>query len=366
MVKFFRAFLAISALFTLLLLSFASSAFACTGIQLKAQDGSFINGRTLEFGTKINTNVLVVPRNYAFTGTLPDGNPGLSYHSKYAVLGADMDNSRTIVDGLNETGLAAGTFYFPGYAQYAQLNDNNKTHGLSPTEFINWILTQFGTIDEVKQGLQNVVIVPTVFKPWGAAPPFHYVVYDKNGKSIVIEPINGKLIVHDNPLGVITNSPTFDWQMTNLQNYINLSPLNAPKVDVKGIVLKQFGQGSGLHGLPGDFTPPSRFVRAAVFSSTAIPSDNARNTVLQVFHILNQFDIPVGAVRAMINGKIQPDYTMITAVKNPQNLGYYFKTYNNQNIRVVYLKSFDLNAKDLKTINTDDPQEIKDISNMAR
>lgn len=366
MSSLFRRLLMVSTSIVLFIFSAMNSAFACTGIQLKAMDGSLINGRTLEFGTKVGANILIVPHNYVFTGTLPDGNPGLSYRAKYAVIGADLDNSRTILDGLNEAGLSAGTFLFPSYAQYSQINDNNKTFALSPIEFTNWILTQFATIDEVKQGLKNVVIAPTIFKPWGAVPPFHYAVYDKTGKSIVIEPLNGKLVVYDNPLGVITNSPTFDWQMTNLRNYINLSPLNVPKVEVQGVVLKQFGQGTGLHGLPGDFTPPSRFVRAAVFSSTAIPADNAKDTVLQVFHILNQFDIPRGAVRSVENGKVNVDYTMITGVKNPQNLSYYFKTYNDQNIKVVHLKDFDPNAKEIKTIATDGEQEIKNVSNMAR
>ena len=350
----------------LLGLSIFVAAFACTGIQLKATDGTYINGRTVEFGIPINGMVLIIPRHYAFSGTLPDGKSGLKYNAKYAVVGASMDGGSTVSDGLNEAGLSVGTFYFPDYANYAEVSSKNKDHALAPLEFSNWLLTQFATVAEVKQGLSHVAIVATPFKTWGFVPPFHYVVYDKNGNSIVIEPLNGKLVVYDDPLGVITNSPTFDWQITNLRNYINLSPINVPKVTINGMALQQFGQGAGLHGLPGDFTPPSRFVRAAIFSSTALPEANGQQTVLQVFHILNQFDIPKGAVRSIgSDNQVSADSTMYTLVKDPETLSYYFKTYDNQDIGVVHLQAFDLNAKTLKQININGPQTVTDLSSMA-
>jgi choloylglycine hydrolase len=331
---------------------------ACTEIQLKAKDGSIINGRTLEFGIKVKTAGILIPRNYEFKGTLPDGNQGLSYRSKYAVVGSNMYDDKVAVDGLNEAGLSAGAFYFPGYAKYPTINDSNKAYALSPVEFTNWVLTQFSTVDEVEKALKNVVIAPTVYTPWGFVPPFHYIICEKTGKCIVVEPTNGTLTVFNDPLGVFTNSPTFDWHITNLRNYINLSPLNVPKVEIKGITLKDFGQGSGLHGLPGDFTSPSRFVRAAVFSSSAIPEMNAKQTVLQMFHILNQFDIPIGSIRTESDGKIYTDYTQVTVVRDPQNLNYYFKTYDDQSIRMIDLKTFAMNGNEIKIINTESKQPI--------
>lgn len=339
--------------------------YACTGMQLKSADNVFINGRTVEFGVKITTNVIVVPRNYKFIGSLPNNEAGMNYQSKYAFVGATMYNTPLVVDGINEKGLSVGAFYFPGYASYSTVTAENKQHALSPLDFNNWLLSQFATVDEVKNALNNVVIAPTIFKTWNLVPPFHYVVYDKTGNSVVIEPTNNKLIVYDNPIGVITNSPTFDWHMTNLQNYLNLSVLNVPKVSVKGVDLKQFGEGSGLHGLPGDFTPPARFVRAAVFSSSAIPAENADQTVLQMFHLLNQFDIPVGAVRSVDKGVLHTDQTLFTTVKNPQNNRYYIRTYEDQNIKVVDLNKFDLNASNIKIIPINSKQTIDDISNLA-
>ncbi|MDI9818797.1 MULTISPECIES: linear amide C-N hydrolase [unclassified Legionella] len=339
---------------------------ACTGLQLKAKDGSVVNGRTVEFASPIPLNGLIIPRNYAFSGTLPDGTKGLAYKAQYAVVGANAFGEAAIVDGINEKGLVSAAFYFPGYATYTEVTPQNKNIALSPTEFPNWILTQFATVDEVKQNINSAIIVPTSPAGWGITPPFHYVVYDKTGKSIVIEPINGKLVVNDNPIGVITNSPTFDWHLTNLSNYLNLSPMNAPSKIIDGYKLNSFGQGSGLHGLPGDFSPPSRFVRAAIFSSAATPVSTATPTIYEAFHLLNQFDIPPGAVGSKTNGKATVDRTLATTVKDPQGLNYYFKTYDDQNIKMISLSAFDLNSKELKSIPMTGMQPVKDISANAQ
>lgn len=335
---------------------------ACTGIKLVAKDGSIVSGRTLEFGVMVDTSAVVVPRGYKFVGSTPNGN-GLSYTSKYAVLGAMAFNNPAIMDGINEKGLMIGMFYFPGFAEYMPLTAENQAKALSPIDFSNWIITQFATVDEVKAALPSVAVVPTVMKGWGSTPaPFHYFVMDKSGKSLVIEPIGGKLVTYDNPIGVLTNSPSFDWHMTNLRNFINLSPDNSKPITMDKVVFAPFGQGSGMVGLPGDFTPPSRFVRAAIFSATAIPSANSEEAVYQAFHILNQFDIPVGIARQVSDGVTHTDYTLLTAVRDPQTLKYYFKSYDDQNIQVIDLKQFNLDAKNIVSITTAGSSRAKDIS----
>lgn len=345
------------------LLIFVSEASACTGIKLTAADGTVVNGRTLEFGIQLDTYVAFVPRNYQFNASIQQGK-GLSYKAKYAAVGAIVFDNIALMDGLNEKGLAVGTFYFPGYAGYSEISDKNQSKALSAIDFPNWILTQFATVDEVREGISQVVIAPTVYPQWGSQPPpFHYVVYDKSGKSLVIEPIDGKLIATDNPLGVLTNSPNFEWHMTNLRNFINLTPFNVKPLKIDGLTLAPFGQGSGMVGLPGDFTPPSRFVRAAIFSITATPPKNSDEGVYQVFHILNQFDIPVGAARAKDeNGVIHSDYTMITCVKDPQTLKYYFKTYDDQTIKVIDLKKFDFNSNEIKRVSSNSKQPVLDVT----
>ena len=169
-------------------------------------------------------------------------------------------------------------------------------------------------------------------------------------------------MVSENKLGVLTNSPEFHWHMTNLRNYINLTPKNVPPLKIDGLVLAPFGQGSGMVGMPGDFTPPSRFVRAAIFSLTATPVNDANEAVFQVFHLLNQFDIPVGLAREVTNGVIYSDYTLATVVRDPHNMKYYFRTYEDQTIRGVDLNSFEKEGKDILSVSTSRKQPYVNIS----
>ena len=339
-----------------------SPALSCTGIMLKTADGGIVHGRTVEFGFFIDTSIVLVPRGYAFTGETPLG-PGKTWSGKYAVVGGIAFNNLAIMDGMNEKGLAAGAFYFPTFAEYAETTPENRAVSMSMADFTNWVLTSFSSVGEVKAAIEagDVAIAPTILKGWPPqAQPFHYVVYDATGASIAIEPIGGKLRIYDNPIGVMTNSPTFDWHMTNLRNYIALNPRNVPPLKIDGMTFRQFGEGSGMLGLPGDVTPPSRFVRAAVFSVTAIPEKDAEHGVLQVFHILNNFDIPVGVARSEADGVVHTDYTMLTVARDPQALRYYWKTYDDQAIRVVDMKQLDLDGKGILMLSTKGQQSIID------
>jgi choloylglycine hydrolase len=357
----FRGFAAATAL----TFAGATSASACTGIFLKNADGTFVHGRTLEFGIPVAIDFAVEPRGYNFTGSTPLGD-GKKWTTKYGALGAIAFGNLGIMDGINETGLAIGTFYFPTYAEYTPTTPQNQAKSMSSIDFSNWILTQFSSVDEVRAAIENgeAIVAPTLIPGWpGGVQPFHWIVTDKGGKSLVIEPIGGKLVLYDNPLGILTNSPSFDWHKTNLRNYIALSPRDAPPVKLDGKTFQSFGMGAGMLGLPGDFTPPSRFVRAAVFSATAFPATDASAGVFSGFHILNNFDIPHGVARTDQGGGVHADETLFTVMRDPQNLRMYYKSYSDQTIRMVDLNRFDLNAKDVMKLPTaSDTQPVVDMS----
>ncbi|MGC2409843.1 MAG: choloylglycine hydrolase family protein [Methyloceanibacter sp.] len=316
--------------------------FACTGISLKAADGAAIRGRTLEFGFPMRSNVLVVPTGREMSGTLPDGGKGLSYTSRYAFVGANALDLPVIIDGLNDQGLSVGLFYFPGYASYTLATPENAKHAIAPQEFGVWVLANFATVDEVKQGVKDIVVVPTpapgLGSPAGAVAGAHFFIQDRSGKSIVVEPVDGTLKVHDAPLGVMTNAPTYDWHMTNLNNYLSLTVKDIDTAKVGPVTLSAFGSGSGLHGLPGDFTPPSRFIRAAIYSQAAAPNATDGDAVLAAFHILNQFDIPKGSVQNSAMGKPVAEVTEWTSVADLKNLRWYYRTREDQSIHMVDLK----------------------------
>ncbi len=327
---------------------------ACTGITLIATDGTVVHARTLEFAIDIDSSVIMVPRGYARTGTTPDGKPGLQWTAKYASVGTNGVGKPVLFDGVNEKGLSSGLFYFPTSAGYMPYTAADAGRTLAPWELGSWLLENFASVDEVKANIGKIVVPAVVYEGWGMAPEVHFIVQDASGQSIVIEYVGGKLHVHDDPLGVLTNSPTFDWHMTNLRNYVNFSMVNVPPVKVGSVTLEPFGQGSGMLGLPGDFTPPSRFVRAVAFSQSVLPSQTGDDAILQAFHLLNQFDIPKGAARDHekdAHGNIQADYTLWTSASDLKAKRFYFRTYENSQIRMVDLMKMDLDAKDIVTMS---------------
>ncbi len=344
----------------------AQSSRACTGIRVTAQDGSVVRGRTLEFGTDLQSDVILVPRGFARVGVTPDGKPGLTWNARYASLGANGVGLPYIFDGLNEKGLSVGLFYFPTTAGYMPYTAADAAKTIAPWQVSSYLLENFATVEDVRQNMGNIVVPAVVFPAWGFVPPVHFVVYDAAGNSIVIEYFDGKLHVFDNPLGVVTNSPAFDWHMTNLRNYVNFSMNNVPPVNLgSGVTLQPLGQGTGMLGLPGDFTPPSRFVRAVAFSVSVLPSKTGDDAVLELFHILNNFDIPKGSTRdgqKDDHGNIQADYTLWTSACDLKTKRFYFRTYENSQIRMIDFSKMNLDGKVVVTIPMKGPEVIKSVT----
>lgn len=343
-----------------LLLAVVNLAQACTGIQVKTTEGAVITGRSMEFGFNLESDIAIIPRGKAYTGTAPGGKPGLKWTGKFGVVGLNALKMPHIVDGVNEKGLGIGLFYFPGFAEYQAVPEGSAARALAPWELGTYLLTTCADVEEASRAVRQVLVGATVLPAWNALPPVHFRLQDASGKGAVIEYVGGKLTIHDNPLGVITNAPTFDWHMTNLRNYINLSSTSVRPVELGGLELMPLGQGSGMLGLPGDFTPPSRFVRAVAFSQAAAPVAQAADGVKQVFHILNNFDIPRGSVKDR-TGQASDEYTQWTSVSDLSGCAFYFRTYDDSRIRMVQLKKCNLDAGDITTISTKQKEEFEDM-----
>lgn len=311
------------------------TALACTGIRLTAKDGSVVVARTLEFGADLESKVGVFPAGTTIVGTLPNNGKEIEFKTRYGIVGANAFGLPTVVDGLNDRGLYVGEFFFPGSAGFADVTPENAPRAMAGYQYSMWILGNFASVAEVKAAYDRVALVKTVVPALAMAPPVHFRIVDKTGAAVVVEPIGGRLVIYDDPLGVLTNSPTFDWHMTNLRNYAGLSADNRGALTVQGVTLSSFGQGSGFYGVPGDFTPPSRFVRAVAYEAAAVQPATGPDAVQQVFHILNNFDIPVGAVRDVVNGKSIDEWTLWTSAADLTNQQFYFRTFNNQSLRSV-------------------------------
>jgi choloylglycine hydrolase len=197
---------------------------------------------------------------------------------------------------------------------------------------------------------------------FGGAPlPFHWKIADATGASIVVEIVNGgEIKVHDTFNGVVANSPSYDWHLTNLRNYLNLSTQPAAPLAIDGKSVSPFGSGSGLVGLPGDFTPPSRFVRASLFTATVRPLPTTADAVFEAFRILDNFNIPVGvtATPNKISHEIQ-SATQITTAADLTNKRYYFHTMDNREVRMIALSKIDFSTVEERMIDLDEGKRNK-------
>lgn len=318
-----------------------SSAQACTGGALVTQDGAVVSGRTLEFATPLNSDVVVHPAGSLFQGDTPKGpKTGKEFTAKYGFCGMDAFGQRdAIVEGLNDQGLSVGLFYFPGTADYMKDNPAKYQQGLSPIQLGTYLLASCKNVEEVKQAIGAVSVLPVYLEALKQVPPVHFKVIDASGQCIVIEPLGGELKVFNNPVRCLTNSPEFTWHLTNLTNYVTQSPAYPKSQDINGLSIEPNGMGAGMAGLPGDFTPPSRFVRITAFTSSAPKQPNVDTATATLFHILNNFDIPPGSARTAsgMKGLDGYDYTTWTSVSDLQNKRFFWKTYGDQNIRSINL-----------------------------
>ena len=314
-----------------------SSVFACTSLRIKTTEGMIFYARTMEGEWTLHTVLGVVPKGTAYRGTLPDGtSKGVSWKNKYAFVGMFDFGLPLASDGMNEKGLVVGELFLPGYAAYEPYEASKAGKTLAQFEYGTWLLSNFASVAEVRKGFRNVRVSQGPVDTAGPLP-LHYVVHDPSGDCVVIEFTAQKVTLYDNPLGVMTNSPTFDWMITNLDNYINLSVMNTAQKQLSGLTIKQFGQGSGLYGLPGDYSPPSRFVRMVALTQAALPAKGASEGLNQAITILDNVDIPIGAVRGVDGKEMRYDKTIWSVVADTANLRYYFRSMDNKNWRYVDL-----------------------------
>ena len=325
---------------------------ACTGITLRSSDGTSVYARTIEWGgSDLNSQYVVVPRGYLQQSYTPEGINGMKFKAVYGYVGFAVEQKEFIAEGLNEAGLSAGLFYFPSYGKYSDYDTLCIDKCIADLQLVPMILGSCKNIDEVIEKVRSVVVVSVDPR----ASTVHWRFADTTGRQIVLEIVDGEVNFYENRLGVLTNSPSFEWQMTNLNNYVNLYAGGADAKEIGGVRLAPFGAGSGMLGLPGDVTPPSRFVRAAFYQATAPVQDNAQDAVLQAFQILNNFDIPVGV--EFKDRKVPadiPSATQWTSATDVKNRIIYYRTMYNSAIRAIDLKKIDFGKVKYRAASLDE------------
>ena len=324
---------------------FTLPAQACTDFKLTAKDGTVIITRSMEFGQDLQSNIRTSPRGRDFTTTTPNNKPGLSWKAKYGYVYIDGFNVDASFDGMNEAGVTFEYLYLPGETEYQSIPAGKDNQAIPYSLFGDWVLANFKTIDEVKQALNNVYVSNQVIPQLGNLTlPAHASIYDASGKGIVVEFYNNKINVFDN-IGVMTNSPKYDWHVTNLRNYINLTPDSPQPIVENGMSFDPFGQGSGSVGIPGDASPPSRFVKIAFMLKNVFQAQNATDLINLAQHIINNVDLPAGYVRSTSNGHTATDITEWVVFKDITHKIFYYRNYNDMTLRAVAMDKLDFSEK---------------------
>lgn len=319
--------------------------FACTDFQVKTTQGTVVIGRSMEWGADLHSRLVVHPKQENNMAKAPDGKQGLVWTSKYGYVGIDANSLDTALDGMNEAGLSLGLLWLPGYTQYQDVPTGENNTALDITNLGAWILGNFATVDEVKIAIGKVHVWASAIPSFGGIPTAHIAIHDRTGKNMVIEFVAGQQKIYDNPCGVMTNAPTFDWHLINLNNYLMIRATNPEPVKIAGTILSPPGQGSGFLGIPGDWTPPSRFVRTAAMLAFAQRAKIAEEGVNLTEHILNAVDIPRGALRDKVAGIECADYTQWIVIKDLTNRIFYFRSYENMTLRSLDLNKLNLSPR---------------------
>ena len=320
----------------------------CTSIAMTTND--FYFGRTMDFEYNFNECVVFTPRNYP----LPFRRTSIM-DKHYAMLGMAtvMEGYPLYAEAVNEKGLCMAGLNFPDTAYYPseEASDNKN---VSPFELIPWVLGQCASITEAKKLLDSTHLVGIPFSASLPLAPLHWHIADSTG-SLVLENTKSGMDLCENPIGVLTNNPAFSFQTTNLCQYMNLTsscPTNCFS-SIKSLV--PFGQGLGCVGLPGDYSPASRFVKAAYLSLNSLCEKDEMSSISQFFHILDSVSMIRGSV---ITPQELYDVTTYSCCMNAAKGIYYYKTYGNNQITAVDMHRENLVSDILRTYPLTTSQQI--------
>lgn len=308
----------------------------CTAATYKTKD--FYFGRTLDYEFSYNEEITITPRNYEFKFR----NKG-SISNHYAIIGMAYieENYPLYYDAINEKGLGMAGLNFVGNAYYNEQEEGKDN--IAQFEFIPWILSQCANVKEAKVLIEKINILNVSFNAQLPLAQLHWIIADVE-ESITIEAVKEGIKVYENPVGVLTNNPTFDKQLFALNNYINLSNKSPRNIFATDLKLQQYSRGMGAIGLPGDLSSQSRFVRATFVKMNSVSADEENESVSQFFHILNSVDQQRGCCQ-LDDGKYE--ITIYTSCCNVTKGIYYYTTYNNHQITAVNMHKEDLNVNQL-------------------
>lgn len=312
----------------------------CTAISYKTKDHYF--GRNLDWEYSFGEEVTIIPRNFELKFKKQ---PSITSH--YAIIGMAITKNDypLYFDATNEYGLSMAGLNFPSNATYH--SHQNDKRNIAPYEFIPWVLCQCKSVEETISLINNINLLSEQFDEELSLTPLHFIISDKH-QNITVEPLPDGIKIINNPVGVLTNNPTFEIQLHNLNNYMALSADEPKNTFNKFLDLSIYSRGMGGLGLPGDLSSQSRFVRAAFIKSNIISNSTEDESVSTFFHILSSVEQQKGCVKTK-EGNLE--YTVYSSCCNTDKGIYYYKTYYENTIHKINIHDYNLDNKNLIHIN---------------
>ncbi|MEZ3496750.1 MAG: choloylglycine hydrolase [Lachnospiraceae bacterium] len=320
----------------------------CTAITFQGE--SFYFGRTLDVTCGYRETVAVTPRNFPFQFRF-----AVPMQSHYAVIGMATvaEGTPLYYDAMNEKGLCMAGLRFPLYAAYQK--HGAEKNNIAPFELIPWILGQCDTVSAARELLCRTCLVQEEFSAELPSEPLHWMLADETA-CIVLEIEADGMHLYENPVGVLTNSPTFPMQMSRLTDFMQLSREEPRNMLLPHVDLQIYSRGMGAVGLPGDWSSASRFIRAAFVRGNALPFGSEDSDVGQFFHILDTVGQIYGCVRVGEEGFEQ---TVYTSCCNASKGIYYYTMYGNRAITGVDMHKADLDSDSVQLFPLQTAEEIR-------
>ena len=320
----------------------------CTSIAW--ENGAFYFGRNLDLETAFGQQVVITPRKHRFCFRREK-----PMEQHYAMIGMAtvMEGCPLYAEAVNEKGLCIAGLNFPENAHYPAEEAAGKAH-IAPFELPWWLLGQCATVKEAKALLDRTEIVGIPFSDSIPVSPLHWHIADRS-TSIVVECMRDGMHIHENPVGVLTNNPPFDFHLYNLSQYMNLTALRPENRFADEVELRPFGRGMGAFGLPGDASPASRFVRAAFLTLNSECEEEEDASVAQFFHLLDSVAMTKGSVVAPGG---EWEHTLYSCCVNADEGVYYYKTYGNNQLTAVHMHNANLDGEALGVFPLEMKQHI--------
>lgn len=316
--------------------------------------------------------VRIFHRGRQYRARTPQG-PGKSWVGTYGFLSQTAFGQPYGPDGLNEAGLYCGMFMLTGDMSAKPFSADDIARSLSVGDFMQWALSSFTTVAQVREQLElldedrefAIVDMKDPSFPDAQDLSFHWKFQDKTNASFVLEIVDGGVfkIYDTEPMhGVITNNPTYDFHLRNLENYAFLES-EAITVSMEGALGRRF-----CFGMPGDYKSAGRFIRAHHLTRAARPLSGALDVVRESFRILSSFDIPLGAAVPHDEHHVGTlGACQVTSASDVTNTTYYYKTMKNHRIRKIDLRNVDWAAlrEDISfPMDEDTKEDYLDVSPM--